>query len=304
MKNSIIKSYFISLIVVIGLIFSGCKSEDTDARGYKPTAIPTSKQELIIGIHPYLNAQKMFLAYDPILRYLDDNIPEIHFNLETSVDYGDYERKLYAGHFDIALPNPLQTLEAVKHGYAIVAKMKPDSAFRGVIVARKEYHIRSAEQLRSHAISFPASTAVAATLMPKYFLYELGLNVDKDAHARYVGSQYSSIMNAYSKDTIAAATWPTPWIRWQQENPKKAMEMELIWETPPLVNNGLVVRSDVDENLSDRVVVLLCALDTFPEGKKLLDNAGFEGFERASMKTYVPVERFLRLYDKALGLPK
>lgn len=302
MNNSIIKSNLFIFIIV--LIFSGCKSENTETKGYKPTALPALKHELIIGVHPYLNAQKMFLAYEPIVRYLEKNIPETYFRLETSVDYADYERKLYAGHFDIALPNPLQTIEATKHGYRVVAKMKPDSVFTGVIVARKEYHIHSVEQLRGHAISFPAPTALAATLMPKFFLYERGLNVDKDAYPRYVGSQYSSIMNAYSKDTIAAATWPTPWIRWQHENPKKAEEMELIWETPPLVNNGFVVRSDVDQNLSDRVVALLCALDTFPEGKKLLNDAGFAGFEGASEKTYAPVERFLRLYDKTLGLPK
>lgn len=140
--------------------------------------------------------------------------------------------------------------------------------------------------------------------MPKMFLYEKGLNVDKDAKARYVGSQYSSIMNAYSNDTLAAATWPTPWITWQKENPKKAQEMELIWETPPLVNNGFVVRSDLDQNLSAKVVALLCALDTFPEGKKLLVNAGFDGFEHASDKTYLSVEKFLKQYDSALGSPK
>ncbi len=302
MKYGIVKSIF--FIFSILLIFSGCMPEDHESKGYKPTTVAVQKYELIVGIHPYLNTQKTFLAYEPIIRYLEKNIPSTRFTLETSLDYADYERKLYAGHFDLALPNPLQTLQSTKHGYHIVAKMKPDSAFRGVIVARKEYKIRFVEQLRHKAISFPASTALAATLMPKMFLYERGLNVDKDAFPRYVGSQYSSIMNAYSKDTVAAATWPTPWIRWQQENPQKAQEMELIWETPSLINNGFVVRSNLDHNLSEKIVTLLCALDTSSEGKKLLEDAGFEGFERASEKTYLPVEKFLKKYDSALGLPK
>lgn len=302
MKYGIVKSIF--FIFSILLIFSGCMPEDHESKGYKPTTVAVQKYELIVGIHPYLNTQKTFLAYEPIIRFLEKNIPSTRFTLETSLDYADYERKLYAGHFDLALPNPLQTLQSTKHGYRILAKMKPDSAFRGVIVARKEYKIRFVEQLRHKAISFPASTALAATLMPKMFLYERGLNVDKDAFPRYVGSQYSSIMNAYSKDTVAAATWPTPWIRWQQENPQKAQEMELIWETPSLVNNGFVVRSNLEHNLSEKIVTLLCALDTSSEGKKLLEDAGFEGFERASEKTYLPVEKFLKKYDSALGLPK
>jgi phosphonate transport system substrate-binding protein len=302
MKQTRIKLLF--FLFPILFIFSGCMPEDHKSNGYKPTAVYAQDHKLIVGIHPYLNTQKTFLAYEPIIRYLEKNIPSTHFTLETSLDYGDYERKLYAGHFDLALPNPLQTLESTKYGYRIVAKMKPDSVFRGVIVARKENHIRFVEQLRHKPISFPASTALAATLMPKMLLYEKGLNVDKDAMPRYVGSQYSSIMNAYSKDTIAAATWPTPWITWQKENPEKAQEMELIWETPLLVNNGFVVRSNLDHNLSEKIVTLLCALDTSPEGKKLLEDAGFEGFERASAKTYIPVETFLKQYNRALGLPK
>ncbi len=302
MKYGIVKVIF--FLVPIFFIFSGCSPEVNEEKGYKPTTVPAQYQELIVGIHPYLNTQKTFLAYEPLIDYLEKNIPFVHFKLETSLDYGDYERKLYAGHFDFALPNPLQTLQASKNGYRIVAKMKPDSVFRGVIIARKENHIRFVEQLRGQAISFPAKTALAATLMPKLFLYERGFNVDRDAFPRYVGSQYSSIMNTYTKDTVAAATWPSPWKIWQKENPEKAKDMEVVWETPPLVNNGFVVRSDLDQNLSDKVVALLCALDTTPEGKKLLENAGFDGFEHASDQTYRRVEQFLKQYDSALGLPK
>ncbi|MCX6073682.1 MAG: phosphate/phosphite/phosphonate ABC transporter substrate-binding protein [Campylobacterales bacterium] len=288
----------------IAFLFSGCTSEENETKTYKPSAVLAQEGELIVGIHPYLNAQKTFLAYEPLFHYFEENLKGVHFRLETSLDYADYERKLYSGHFDVALPNPYQTLKAVEYGYRIVAKVKPDSEFRGIIVARKESHIRFVEQLRSKAISFPASTALAATMMPKLFLYEKGLNVDRDSSPRYVGSQYSSIMNAYSGDTVAAATWPSPWKTWQQENPDKAAQMEVIWETPILVNNGLVVRSNLDASTVQKIVESLCALDKHPKGRNLLKSTGFEGFERASEKSYLPVKQFLQRYEKTLGLPK
>lgn len=285
-------------------LFSGCTSEENEIKTYKPSADLAQEGELIIGIHPYLNAQKTFLAYEPILAYLEKKSNGIHFRLETSLDYADFERKLYYGHFDVALPNPYQTLKAVEHGYRIVAKVKPNSEFRGIIIARKDSRIRFVEQLRGKGISFPASTALAATMMPKWFLYQRGLNVDKDSSPRYVGSQYSSIMNAYSGDSVAAATWPSPWKTWQEENPKKAAQMEVIWETPALVNNSLVVRSDLNVSIVQKIVESLCALDKHPKGIELLKSTGFEGFERASDRTYTPVKEFLQRYEQTLGLPK
>lgn len=296
---------FIPFLLFVFMIFTiGCANDEDQTKSYKPLVASSAETEFVIGIHPYLNSEKTFMAYEPILRYLEERMEGVKFRLETSYDYPDYERKLYQGHFHFSLPNPYQTIQSTEHGYRIAAKMKPDYVFRGVIVARKDRHIRSVEQLRHQAISFPASTALAATLMPKLFLYEKGLNVEKEAKPSYVGSQYSSIMNAYSGDTVVAATWPTPWKTWQEENPDKAKEMELIWETPPLINNGFVIRNDVDLKIAAQVIDLLCSLENTKEGKKLLAQAGFEGFEKATFTTYIPVKSFLIRYDKTIGLPQ
>jgi len=293
-----------AMIIVGFLLMQGCTQQASQQSAYTPKSIAVKEDELIIGIHPYLNTQKTFLAYEPLLRYLETQLNGVHFRLETSLDYPDYERKLYAGYFDLSVPNPYQTLESVKHGYRIIAKVKPDSSFRGVIVARKDRHIRFVEQLRGQKISFPAPTALAATMMPKLFLFERGLNVDTQTYPRYVGSQYSSIMNAYRGDTTAAATWPTPWKTWCAENPHKAKEMELVWETPPLINNGVVVRSDFNPALADKITAILSHLDQTTQGKNLLAPSGFEGFEPTTVQTYEPVRQFLDHYHHALGLPQ
>jgi len=292
-----------TFLIFILLSFSGCFPGEEREKHYAPTISTSKSDELIVGIHPYLNAEKTFLAYRPFLHFIEENLGK-KLRLETSVNYGDYEQKLYSGHFDISIPNPLQTLTAIENGYKVIAKVKPDKDFRGLIVARKDNHIHSVEQLRSQSISFPAPTALAAGLMPKWFLFEHGLNVDKDASPRYVGSQYSSIMNAYQNDTVAAATWPSPWKTWQMENPQKAKEMEIVWETPSLVNNSIVVKVDMNESLSDKLMQILLQMDQSQKGKNLLEPSGFSGFEKADNSTYDPVRKFLLRYDQAIGLPK
>ncbi len=141
-------------------------------------------------------------------------------------------------------------------------------------------------------------------MMPLYYLYEHGIDLNKDITQKYVGSQYSSILNAYTLDTTVAATWPPPWESWKKENPKKALEMEVVWETKSLINNAIVIKKDMDEKLAQRIVAILVNLNTTKDGKKLLANAGFEGFQNSKDEDFNVVADFLKNYDKAIGIPK
>jgi len=127
------------------------------------------------------------------------------------------------------------------------------------------------------------------------------LNIQKDITKKFVGSQYSSIMNAYSGDSLAGATWPTSWEAWCKENPEMAKQMEVVWQTEPLVNSGFVVRDDVDPDVANKVAELLIKLDTHDTGKQMLQSAGLEGFEVANNKTYDVVEDFLNKFNTAIG---
>jgi len=282
---------------------SGC-SVERDSKTYSPTKSSSEHHAYIVGIHPYLNSQKTFLAYRPLLDYLEKNIPNSTFVLETSKDYPHYEQKLYAKAFDFSLPNPYQTVNSLQHGYKVIAKMKPDSAFRGILVARKDSHIRNVQDLKGKKISFPAATALAATMMPLYFLKSKGLDIDKDIEKRYVGSQFSSIMNAYSGDTFIAGTWPTSCEDWCKAYPEKEREMEIVWETEPLVNNGFVALSSLPEPPIDAVAHLLTTLQEHQEGVEIIRNSGFAGFEPANNHTYDKVDSFLKMYDTSIGLPQ
>ena len=292
----------ILVVFLITIFFVAC-SDEKQRELYQPTGTVINKKVYVVGIHPYLNSKKMYSSYRPILDYLEKHLENISFVLETSSDYAAYNVKLYRSDFHFSLPNPFQTYNALKYNYKVIAKMKPDQVFRGIFVARKDSQLTNVMQLKNKAVSFPAPTALAATMMPLYYLHEHGLDVN-NIEKKYVGSQYSSILNAYSSDTIAGATWPPPWESWSKENPDKAKEMEVVWQTEPLINNGFVVRADVDEKLAQDLAKLLSELDNTKHGKEMLSNAGFAGFEYSKNKDYDIVEKFLEKYDKAIGIPK
>lgn len=298
--------YFIKLSTLLLLLLvslSSCQKSENKQK-YRPHGISKNIQVYKVGIHPYLNSKKMYSSYRPILDYLEKNLEGIEFVLETSADYAAYNEKLYRGVFHFSLPNPYQTYNALSKNYRVIAKMKPDTVFRGIFVARKDLHIQSPKDLIGKTLSFPAPTALAATMMPLYYLYEQGIDTDTQIEKKYVGSQYSSIFNAYTQDSVMGATWPPPWEAWCKENPQKAEEMEVVWETKALVNNGFIVRTDLESSFAKEVAILLVELANSTEGKELLQNAGFEGFEYADNSTYAIVSEFLQKYDAAIGLPK
>lgn len=294
----------IRTILLILALFLTVSCDNKKSERYKPIGEVAVKEVYKIGVHPYLNSQKMFSAYQPILNYLERHFEGVNFVLETSEYYSVYDEKLYNREFHFSLPNPFQTYNSLSYGYRVIGKMKPDSVFRGIFVARKDRDIKKVQQLKGQVISFPAPTALAATMMPLYYLHERGIDTEKDIEKRFVGSQYSSIMNAYSSDAVVGATWPPPWIAWSKENPEMAKEMEVVWETKPLINNGFVVRDDIDETFAGRVIELLINLNKSEEGRRVLENAGFAGFERADNSRYSVVGDFLIRYDKVIGIPK
>ncbi len=298
MVNTIRRSMKCLGMFVMALMLGACgKSEDSS---YRPTYSAASRppvSEYVVGIHPLHNPQRLMEVYGPIVDYMNSAIPEAHFKLEASRNYEEFEKKLYAGHFDFAMPNPYQTVQSVRHGYRIFGKMGDDDVFRGIILVRKDGGIREVSDLKGKAVSYPAATALAATMLPQYYLHTHGIDVNRDIENRYVGSQESSIMNVLRGDVAAGATWPVPWKTFVSEHPDMASQLVVKWETETLPNNGWVVRRDIPAPIADKFAALLFGLQESEQGKILLDRLLISRFEPAADDTYRPVEAFLRMFS-------
>jgi len=291
---------------IFGLIFllltlSACDSTQQDyTPQFSNQPIQKITQEYIFGIHPLHNPKRLHEIFSPIADYLTQNIPNARFKIEASRNYAAYDEKLYNRQFHFALPNPFQTVNALQLGYSVFGKMSDDENFRGIILVRKDSGIKDVTDLKGQAISFPAPTALAATMMPQYYLQTHGLDIMKDIDIRYVGSQESSIMNVMLGDTIAGATWPPPWRALSKERPKLAKELKVIWQTSPLPNNGLIVRDDVDSNIAKQVKERLLALHNHEDGTRWLKKMELSQFETATNQTYQPVIEFLSIFHKTV----
>lgn len=290
------------LLGLIALALLACgQNEGRNAAGPQFSAqAPLASKEYVFAVHPLHNPVRLFEIYQPVIDYLNRSIPGTTFRLEASRNYEEFEKKLYTRQLDFALPNPYQTLKSLDHGYRVIAKMGDDAKFTGVILIRRDSGIQKLADLKGKKVSYPARTALAATLMPQYYFQTHGLDVNHDIENLYVGSQESSIMNVYLGNVAAGATWPLPWEAFQKEHPELARELALKWETEPMINNGVVARDDVPAQLAARVAQLLDTLHTHEEGKTLLARMPLSRFELADDQRYRGIENFLRKFSQTV----
>jgi len=286
------------------LALTACSDAQTPVTPSFSDQPPNHRTIYRFGIHPLHNPTRLYEIFGPLMAYLDRHIPGATFRVEASRNYAAYDSKLFAGQFHFSLPNPYQTVTSLDRGYRVFGKMGDDENFRGIILVRRDSGIRRVSDLKGRAISYPAPTALAATMLPQYYLHQHGLDVIHDVDNRYVGSQESAIMNVFLGHTAAGATWPPPWRALVKERPELARQLEIRWQTPPLPNNGLVARRDIPAALVARVGDLLFNLHKHPEGRAILERMELSRFEPANDATYQPVRAFLKSFSEQIRQPQ
>ncbi|MBF0611903.1 MAG: phosphate/phosphite/phosphonate ABC transporter substrate-binding protein [Magnetococcales bacterium] len=280
-------------------MLGGCSAEQNEE--YHPRyAEQPHEPELVylFGVHPLHNPERLFEIYQPLVSLINQQLQGVRLELEASRNYAAYEEKLFSGRFHLALPNPYQTIRSLDSGYRVFGKMGDDDNFRGIILVRKDSKINNVMELKGKAVSYPAPTALAATMLPQWFFHSHGLDIRKDMENRYVGSQESSIMNVYLGQTAAGATWPLPWRAFSKERPQLAQQLEVKWQTHTLPNNGLVVLDDIPQQLVEQIGKIFFKLHTHAEGKAILAPMALSQFEAADNATYQPVREFLTRFEK------
>jgi phosphonate transport system substrate-binding protein len=287
----------VALTLLLGVVCA-C-SREPESQGPQFTSKPPSSEVPVyrLAVHPLHNPSKLIQAYQPLVDYLNGRLHGARLSLEASRDYADFEEKYGARKTEFLLPNPWQTLQAMKVGYRVIAMAGEPQDFKGIFVVRRDSPLMRPADLKGRSVSYPSPTALAACIMPQYFLHSYGIDVNVDIENRYVGSQESSIMNAYLGKTAAGATWPPPWRAFQKDHPQEASELKVIWETESLINNSVMVRDDVPAGLRDEVRTLLLGLEASAEGKSILTGMETARFLAAGDADYDVVRQYVARFE-------
>lgn len=286
-----------------GLTLVACSDKPPEPElQYSSAPQPGAVRTYTLVPHPLYNPQRLSAALQPLVDHLNSQLVDGRVELESSRDYQAFEQKFRNRDPDILLPNPWQTLEAMKVGYRVVAMWGDPHDFRGLFIVRRDSPIRTPQDLKGKTVSYPSSTALAAAVMPQYYLHQHGVDIDSDTTNLYVGSQESSIMNVYLGAVAAGATWPPPWRLFQKDHPAEAAQLRVIWETPSLVNNSVMVRDDLPAEVRQVLQQTLLALHQSATGQTILANMETARFYPANDSSYDVVRDYVAGFEKDVRL--
>jgi phosphonate transport system substrate-binding protein len=171
-------------------------------------------------------------------------------------------------------------------GYHVIAMWGDAQDFKGLFIVRKDTAIKTPADLKGKVVSYPAPTALAAAIMPQYFLHSQGLDINRDVQTLYVVSQESSIMSVFLGQATAGATWPPPWRMFQKQHPNEAAQLKVMWETPYLLNNSVMVRDDMPQDVREAIRQALLDLPKTAEGRQVLAGMETARFHAADDASY------------------
>ncbi len=295
----------IAFWVVVGGLAACSREETASTPQYTSKAVVADQlTHYVFSIHPLQNPVLLHQKFQPLMAYLQTQLPGVAFDLETSSDYADYERKLRAGKATFSLPNPYHAALSRDWGYHVIAKMGNDELFRGVFIARKDSPIKTPADLKGKVVAYPAPTALAAAMMPQLYLQKAGVDVQTDIKNQYVGTHNSSIMNAYLRQSDLSATWPVAWAAFEQSNPKESAELQVIWQTPTLIQNAIVALNTAPPELLEKVTRLLTHLQDSAQGQQLLKGIDTTSFVTANNQDFEVVDKFLEEYNNLVKKQK
>jgi len=288
-------------------IFLLCACNSTDTSSYQPEFSETTDslaKEYIFGVHPQRNPKKLREVFGPLVNYLNQHVTDAHLVFEASRNFAAYDEKQADRQFDFALPNPYGTVKGIESGYRVFGKMGNEGDLRGLILVRRDSKTKSIEDLKGKMLSFPGPTALAATILPKYFLYSQGLNVKTDFESIYVGSMESSLTNVLRGNVVAGTAYPPAWRDFTRSQPELATQLKVMWETEAMPDNSLMARDDVPQGLVDEVAKALFEMHKSREGLAVLAKMDLAKFKPAVNEDYTVVRDFIEKYETQIGSVK
>lgn len=251
-------------------------------------ALPAlAAQPLTIGLIPAEDSQAMIESSRQVLDSLQQQLgmPVRPF---VATDYNGViealrSKKLdvaYLGPFSYVLANQIAGVEA----FAVaVTKKTGQSAYKSVIIARKDSGLARTADLKGRTFAFVDPTSASGHLFPKAGLLQAGYDPETFfSRVIFSGSHDASILAVANKKVDAAAVADRILASAIAKGQVKQDDLEIVWSSNPIPESPMVWRKDLDPALKAKIAKALANVKDLPWG----DQGVLNGFQPTTDAAY------------------
>ena len=257
-----------------------------------------AKDKLTIGLIPSEDSQAMIESSKQVLDDLQAKIgmPVVPF---VATDYNGIIEALRSGKLDVAYLGPfsyvLATSVADVEAFSVaVTKKTGQSAYKSVILARKDSGIHTLADLKGHTFAFVDPSSASGHLFPKAGLEQAGFAPDTlFKRVIFSGSHDASILAVENKKVDAAAVADRIFASAVAKGVVKQDDFEIVWSSKPIPESPMVWRKALDPALKKKVAAALASIKDVPWG----DQGVLNGFQPTTDASYDVVRETAKVLD-------
>ena len=201
-------------------------------------------------------------------------------------------------------------MEAVDRasGEVIAQQVAEDGApgYWSFLIAHKDSPYNSIEDVKKHAksitLGYGDSNSTSGFLVPGYYAMALH-NLDPRTSFKLMrqANHETNLMAVANKQVDIATNNNENFEKFQRRNPDKAKEIKVIWKSPLIPSDPMVVRKDLDPKLKADIRAFFVGYGKDPREKQALHKIGIGGFQASDNNQLLPI-RQLELFRAKLAL--
>lgn len=243
---------------------------------------------LILGIFPRRNATNTMKMFAPLADYLTKQLGR-KVMLETTRDFGTFWNHVQQQRYDIVHFNQYHYIKSHESNhYQVIAQNEEfgRTTISGAILVRKDSGINTLADLKNKTILFGGGKkAMIAYIATTSMLRRAGLN-EGDYKEAFAKNPPNSLLSVYYKQADAAGAGD---IVTQLSTISRLIDVSKIKTlaiSDPLAHIPWAVKTELPDNVKNKIQQSLLMLNDSAEGKRILKSARLTGLHIAKDSDY------------------
>jgi len=260
-------------------------------------------KELLFGIEPEHNIFNQMERYRYLADYLSDQLG-LKVKLTIMSRYGEVIKRFKTLKLDGAFLTSYTATMGIKELHlepvANPVNLNGEATSHGYIFVRKDSGINSILDMEGSNIVFVDPATMEGYLFPLAFLKQQGVkDINKFFHRYYFsGSHVSAIFAVLDGRADIGAAKDTFYNNLVKNDPSIEQELEIIARSPKVPEVTLCIKSEIDQDLRERLGRVLLHMDKTPDGIKVLQRFKAIRFVESSKEDFGIIEKMAQI---ALG---